>query len=334
MTTDLHEKIIALQQVATREPNDVTAHMNLGMALFEAEHYDAALSAFQRVLEIDPTHIAAYNAIGHTYYRTNQLEPAMVAYERAIVLDPQDDHAYFGLGILLTTKLGDYEGAMQAFERGLRQNPDSSLLFDSIGTTYARMGRFEAALTRLTSAFQKNPADTYALGWLQILHLKAHRFDDVVALGQHILDAAPLVNTAAGPSQDAHRMMGYAYLYQGRLDEAIMHLSEAVTLAPDDYEARGALAQALDKAGQHQAASEHWVMAGAQAAQDNVYGQACFAAVSGQIDQAIERLSTALSQGQERRGWARIDPEFVFISDDPRYNELVNEPNTSIDKVC
>ena len=94
MTTDLHEKIIALQQAATREPNDVTAHMNLGMALFEAEYYDAALSTFHRVLEIDPTHIAAYNAIGHTYYRTNQLELAKVAYEHAIALDPQDDHAY------------------------------------------------------------------------------------------------------------------------------------------------------------------------------------------------------------------------------------------------
>ncbi|MBI3957595.1 MAG: hypothetical protein HY328_02210 [Chloroflexi bacterium] len=60
------------------------------------------------------------------------------------------------------------------------------------------------------------------------------------------------------------------------------------------------------------------------AEQDNEYGQACFHAVSGNIDRALALLEVALQSGDPVwLGWARIAPEFAFLVDEPRFHALV-----------
>lgn len=320
MTPEQTDTLEAQRHAATLDPNNALLQANFGTALIEASQFDEALSVLQRILAIDPEFAPAHNAMGRLYYNIGTPEQALAAYERAIALDPHDDGPYFGIGILLTTKLGDYAGALAAYQRGLAQNPSSRLLADSIATTYARMGRLAEAQALLEAACQQDPTDTYALSWLQIIHLQARRYDAVIDLGERML--------AIEPANDPQRMMGYALLHIGQLDKAIAHLSEALTLKPQDYEVRGALAHALATVGtpaQKQAAEEHYRIAQTQAMQDDAYGQACFEAVSGNVDRAIELLTTGLSKDQVMSGWARIDPEFSFISHDPRFGALVNK---------
>ena len=59
------------------------------------------------------------------------------------------------------------------------------------------------------------------------------------------------------------------------------------------------------------------------ASRDNEYGRACFEAVGGNFEGALTLLEVALSQGQVQPGWARIDPEFAFMTDDPRFKALI-----------
>ena len=55
---------------------------------------------------------------------------------------------------------------------------------------------------------------------------------------------------------------------------------------------------------------------------DDEYGQSCFHAVSGNIERALTLLEIGCS-GQVLPGWIRIDPEFAFIQDEPRFQALV-----------
>ena len=57
---------------------------------------------------------------------------------------------------------------------------------------------------------------------------------------------------------------------------------------------------------------------------DFTTAHACFAAVSGETEEALALLEVALAKGQLQRGWARIDPEFAFIGDDPRFQRLID----------
>ena len=56
---------------------------------------------------------------------------------------------------------------------------------------------------------------------------------------------------------------------------------------------------------------------------DNFYSRACFDSIAGDADAAIEALRTALERREESVEWAREDPDFAFIRDDPRYRALV-----------
>lgn len=314
-TVEQDPAIDAAERAVTRNPSDFASHVELGMAYFHAERRDEAMAAFKRAIELNPNAAAAYNGIGRIRYHTGPPEAAIEAYERAISLDPHTIDPFFGLGILYSAQLGDYESALAAFQRGLDYNPGDMLLSASVGSTYARMGDIDRALASLQQTSALHPDSGFAHGWLSILYLHLKRYDDAIMSCQREIEL-----------EDAHsprRLLGYIYDWMGRDDEAIAQLERSIALDPTDYEARGALAKVYRKVGRLQEAGDQYAIAYEMAMQDDEYGQACFAAVSGNQDQALALLEVGLAKGQVQPGWIRIDPEFAFMTDDPRFQTLI-----------
>ncbi|HEX6905656.1 MAG TPA: tetratricopeptide repeat protein, partial [Terriglobales bacterium] len=56
--------------------------------------------------------------------------------------------------------------------------------------------------------------------------------------------------------EPAHLALGEVLLYQGKVDEALAELRQAVELAPNDPRTHAALAKALEAAGRHAEAVE------------------------------------------------------------------------------
>lgn len=289
--------------------------IELGMAYFHAERLDEAMAAFQRAIELNPNAAAAYNGIGRIRYHTGPPEAAIEAYEQAISLDPHTIDPFYGLGILYSAQLGDYESALAAFQRGLEHSRGDPLLSASAGSTYARMGHIDKAVAALQEVAAQHPDDTFAHEWLSILYLHLKRYDDAIASCRREIKV-----------EDAHsprRLLGYIYDWMGRDDEAIAQLERSIALDPTDYEARGALAKVYRKVGRLRDGDEQYAIAHEMAMQDDEYGQACFEAVSGNPDRALALLEVGLAKGQVQPGWIRIDPEFAFMNDDPRFQALL-----------
>ncbi len=55
------------------------------------------------------------------------------------------------------------------------------------------------------------------------------------------------------------------------------------------------------------------------------YNRACFEAVCGTPDAALALLRTALEKKQQTADFARRDPDFELIRDDPRFEALLDE---------
>jgi hypothetical protein len=55
---------------------------------------------------------------------------------------------------------------------------------------------------------------------------------------------------------------------------------------------------------------------------DDFYNIACLESIAGNSDLAIDALGIALERGSSVE-WARDDPDFAFIREDPRYRALV-----------
>jgi len=58
-------------------------------------------------------------------------------------------------------------------------------------------------------------------------------------------------------------------------------------------------------------------------ADESAYNRACLAAIAGDVDEALALLEEALEDRPGMRDWARRDPDFEFIRDDPRFQDLV-----------
>lgn len=307
--------VLAAKDAVKRNPTNFENHVELGIVYFDAERLDEAMAAFERAIELNPNAAAAYNGIGRIRYHTGPPEAAIEAYERAIALDPHTIDPFFGLGILYSAQLGDYASALTAFQRGLEYTPDDPLLSASVGNTYARMGQIDKAVASLQEVIALHPDDAYAYGWLSILYLHLKRYEDAIATCQREIEI-----------EDAHsprRLLGYIYDWMGRDDEAIAQLEQSIALEPTDYEARGALAKVYRKVGRLQDSDDQHAIAYEMAMQDDETGQACFAAVSGNPDRALALLEVGLAERQVQPGWIRIDPEFAFMNEDPRFQALI-----------
>ena len=285
------------------------------MTHFHAGRYGEAKAAFEHALTLDPNCAPAWNSIGRVNYHIGTPEAAIAAYERAIAIDPHFDHAYYGVGILLSAKLGKYEEAIAAFRHGLDANPNETYLANAIHSTYARMGRFDEAIAGLEQSLANNPADTFALDWLSLIYLHQKRYDEAIAMYQREISVEEM--------HSPHRILGMVHNYLGHRDLAITHLERAIALEPQDYEARAALAVAYRAVGRNADAAEQDALADAMAEQDEEYGHACVQALRGNVSEALRLLEIALPKKLVMPGWARIDPEFAFIHDDPRFKALV-----------
>ena len=52
------------------------------------------------------------------------------------------------------------------------------------------------------------------------------------------------------------------------------------------------------------------------------YNRACFESACGNVEAALALLQAALEKNPTMRDWARHDPDFDFIRDDPRFAAL------------
>lgn len=295
--------------------SDAMQQVEVGMTHFHAGRYEQAQAAFDHALALDPNCAPAWHSIGWLRERTSTAEAALEAYERAIAIDPRYDAPHYGIGMVHVFMRYDYDQGLTAFQQGLKKSPDDVAFINQIGSTYALMGRFDEAAAAWQRALSLDPNSTHALGWLSMLYLRQKRFDEVMAMCRREIEIKP--------NHSAHRLLGFALELSGRPAEAGPQLEHAIALETKDYEARAALARLYRAAGRTTEADEHERIAREDSTADQEYGLACVEAVMRNADAALPLLKTAMEKHQARPGWVGIDPEFVFIDDDPRFKALL-----------
>jgi len=122
-----------------------------------------------------------------------------------------------------------------------------------------------------------------------------------------------------------HTMLGALYETQGRLEEALREHRRAVELQPENSMRHASLASVLHKMGRAEEAAEHLAQARQLLPPDDNYIRACLESIAGNVEAALEHLAQALAQAPGHRAWAARDPDLAWISDDPRFQALVEK---------
>ena len=124
-------------------PNNVDLILQLGLAQAGATQYREAIATFSRGLAMEPDHAMLLRWRGHRYLSIREFDKALADLTRGGRLDPSIYGIWYHLGIVLFAR-GDFNGAAEAFAKGLPIAPNAGELAGStdwLWMSLARAGR-------------------------------------------------------------------------------------------------------------------------------------------------------------------------------------------------
>ncbi len=228
----------------------------------------------------------AYFAQGFNAQISGNFDDAEKAYKNSLKLYSKDSAAYYNLGLLLAKDAGRAKEADAAFRKAIELNPGYSEAYDALAVLLAKdASRAGEAEAAYRKAIELDPQDVRA-------HLN---------LGNLL-------------AKDASRTVEEEALYR-----------KAIEIDPQSFVGTLALASVNKKLGRSQESAKFAAQARGLAKADDWYNLACLESVCGNVDKAIEYLRCAAQASNFDREWAKIDPDFEWIREDPRFRQVVGE---------
>ena len=85
-------RVAALEEMSTREPNDVTTHYMLGNEYFKAQMFDRAAATLRRYLTLTEDEGAAYRILAQSLLRLGRFDEARQAYREGLTAATRHSH--------------------------------------------------------------------------------------------------------------------------------------------------------------------------------------------------------------------------------------------------
>ena len=259
-----------------------------------------ARQMFDQALEIDPDYALAWAGRADCYAFVEMYVKSNAEYrveatrssERALELDSAsaEPHASRGLAYLVCEQ---YDEAIEKFETAIRLSPN---LFEPL-YYYARASFHQGKLQKAADLFAKaaavNPED------YQTRVLRSHVL--------HGLGQVELANEVG--------------------KEAIEVIEKHLKWHPDDPRALYLGAGSLQQIGERERAARWIGRALAIDPTDSVvlYNVACFYALDGQGDKALNCLESAVDHGSISASWMQHDDDLTSVRDNPRFDALIEQ---------
>jgi tetratricopeptide (TPR) repeat protein len=261
-------------------------------------------------------HADAYNRRGLIHHSQGEYELALRDYKRALELDPKNALHYYWTGALYHF-LERREEAISIYQKAISvADANDSQLYTNLGDVYSELGYWSEAKTNFKKAIEINPTDTNSYIGLGGVYYELGRIDEAIAILQKAIELDP--NDAL-----SHSGLGYVYGQLGRTDEALVAYQKAVELEPSDGLSHASLAAVYRQLGQNSNYEKHISLARESLDNEDTYNRACVEAIAGNVAKAVTLLKQALTEDTDMRDWAKQDPDFDFIRDDPRFQALM-----------
>ncbi|HYG25062.1 MAG TPA: tetratricopeptide repeat protein [Verrucomicrobiae bacterium] len=147
--------------LAVTERNEI-AHINLGVALEQADRKDEALQQYYQALTISTNRAQTHNDIANLLADLGKRDDAQRHYLRALELKPNAPLAHQNLGTLLAES-GDFAGAMKSYQEAARLAPESATPHYLMGKACWREDRHPDAVAHFREALRRDPQDFQSL---------------------------------------------------------------------------------------------------------------------------------------------------------------------------
>ena len=149
------------------------------------EQYLEAAQMYETATKLDPDFVLAYtklvrvNTLLYNFktwdHTPERLEKCKAALRKAIELAPDLPEVRAARGYYLEWIEKDYNQALEEYEIALKNSPNNSVLFSSMGTLFLRQGKAETATKYFIKSYDRDPKSkrqAYSVGWSYMLERK------------------------------------------------------------------------------------------------------------------------------------------------------------------
>jgi Flp pilus assembly protein TadD len=268
------EAIEQFRKALQLRPDYPEAHLDLGMAYASDSQNELAAAEYLKALAERPNYAVAHQRLGKLLLAEGKLDEAQSEVIAALKINPDDADSHYVLARVLVAKHSQ-QAAQVEFRQVEQLHARQSSAIESVrlsnsGLDAARRGYMEQAVQDLRKAVAEKPDSAVAHYNLGLVLADCGHLDEAIAEVSEGISLAPLETgmqksldrmlqkagrTQAAPNSEPdnserHSKRGLQLAAQGNQQAAIAEDLRALTLKPDNVDARAALAAAYRAAGE------------------------------------------------------------------------------------
>lgn len=228
--------ISILDTTLTVDPSHGEAQFLYGRALLKIGRIGAAIDALELANKLDARIPERLQELGWAYEiddRATSLSETL--YEEALSIQPQNAEIRVRLAELLEAD-NRLEAALTEYVKAADEQPWLESAHYGLGTTAFALGRLAQAESAFREVLRLNPDFANALTNLGAIMILEKNLDEAMGLFERAVAVEPINVAALGN-------LGLVYAQLGRYREARDRLQQVLLLAPEDQQARAALAE-------------------------------------------------------------------------------------------
>jgi len=266
-------------------PDKATLGHNLAQAQYHAKRFSKSQSTLLGLIDKGYESSDIYNLLGWCYLKLDQKREAVRAFDQAIDLEPSKESNYLDLGLILAnanlfpvalavankalgylpnsyrvymlkglieTRQGQYSHAVKSYTRALELKPEAEAN-RGLAKAQLKAGWDEQARATYENGIKRFPRDALHYQEYALMLLKAAETGDTAAEARSLVLFKKAIEMDNSLSE-SHYQLGNRALAQGRMKEAIEHLTLAARLDPQSAKAHYALARAYRRLGRQEEA--------------------------------------------------------------------------------
>jgi len=183
------EAIAAFSDAAALSADDPLRQVLLIQGYSAAGRHKEAIAAAQKARAKFPDDASVAYQLGASLDRAGRREESEKTFRDLIAQDPLDAGALNYLGYMLAERgaAAGLDEAVSLIQRALKIDPDNPSFLDSLGWAYVQQGKLDLADAPLTTAAEKQPANSVIQEHLGDLRQKQNRRADAIVAWQKAL---------------------------------------------------------------------------------------------------------------------------------------------------
>lgn len=262
---DFSQAVIWYRKAIKSQPRWPLAYLDLGYALYADKKTAEAKKALLKAESISPDNFDVIWALAWFYDQEKISARASEYYNRCLEIRPQAGKTlHVVLGDIYANQMGDYDRAIEQYEKATVLNPGDATGFEKLAKAYTELNRSEQAESAWHRAAALDPAKSDYQNEIGIIYYRRGDYAKAAEYFQKALDLRPtdvVINDN----------LGQALQNAGRIDEAERVYLKSLEMTPENAPYHNRLGNFYTNIGQQEKALEQYRIAVEQDASNPVY---------------------------------------------------------------